>query len=42
MRIRQEGVGDPIRVIKMVSSYISHLESQAARCQKEKNIETEL
>jgi hypothetical protein len=42
LRIRQEGVGDPIHVMKMVSCYISHLESQAARCQKAKNIEADL
>ncbi len=32
--IRQEGHGDPFCVMKMISSLISHLESQAARYQK--------
>jgi hypothetical protein len=34
--IRQEGHGDPFCVMKMISSFISHLESQAARYQKAK------
>jgi hypothetical protein len=42
LKIIQEGEGDPIRVMKMVSSYISHLESQEVKHQKAKSIEAAL
>jgi hypothetical protein len=39
LKIRQEGQGDPIHIMKMISSFIIHLESQAVRYQKTKSIE---
>jgi hypothetical protein len=40
-KIRHEGKGDRILIMKMISSYIGYLESQAARYQKAKSIEAE-